>query len=84
MKELHSQESTKRTGVKYAQFSLIDVSNALVDLGVLNLLLLLAPTRDPELLVTFNIVALVLTNANNHLWNPCGPLGVRPVRTLSR
>jgi putative flippase GtrA len=40
-----------------------------VDLGVLNLLLLLAPTRDPELLVGFNIVALVLTNANSYLWN---------------
>jgi putative flippase GtrA len=66
---LQEQESTKQTGVKYAQFSLVGVSNALVDLGVLNLLLLLAPTRDPELLVGFNIVALVLTNANSYLWN---------------
>ena len=64
-----TQESTKLTSVKYAQFSLVGVSNALVDLGVLNLLLLLAPTRDPELLVGFNIVALVLTNANSYLWN---------------
>ena len=63
-----TQESTKLTSVKYAQFSLVGVSNALVDLGVLNLLLL-APTRDPELLVGFNIVALVLTNANSYLWN---------------
>lgn len=36
-----SLESAKRTGVKYAQFSLIGGSNALVDLGVLTLLLLL-------------------------------------------
>jgi putative flippase GtrA len=68
MKGLPSQESTKQTGVKYAQISLVGVSNTLVDLGVLNLLLL-APTRDPELLVGFNIVALVLTNANSYLWN---------------
>ena len=65
---MSTQESTKLTSVKYAQFSLVGVSNALVDLGVLNLLLL-APTRDPELLVGFNIVALVLTNANSYLWN---------------
>jgi putative flippase GtrA len=64
-----SPESTKQTGVKYAQFSLVGVSNALVDLGVLNLLLLIAPTWDPELLVGFNIVALVVTNANSYLWN---------------
>jgi putative flippase GtrA len=69
MKGLPSQECTKQTGVKYAQFSLVGVSNALVDLGVLNLLLLLEPTRDPELLVGFNLVALVLTNANSYLWN---------------
>ena len=43
MKGLPSQESTKQTGVKYAQFSLVGVSNALVDLGVLKALLLLEP-----------------------------------------
>ncbi|MBA2782181.1 MAG: GtrA family protein [Rubrobacteraceae bacterium] len=59
----------KKTGVKYAQFSLIGGSNALVDLGVLNLLLLVWPTRSPEILVAYNVVALVLTNANSYLWN---------------
>jgi putative flippase GtrA len=63
------QEPGKKTMVKYAQFSLIGGSNALLDLGVLNLLLLIWPTRSPELLVAFNIVALVLTNANSYLWN---------------
>ncbi len=63
------RESRKQTGVKYAQFSLVGGSNALVDLGVLNLLLLISPTRSPELLVAFNTVALVLTNANIYLWN---------------
>ncbi len=63
------RESRKQTGVKYAQFSLVGGSNALVDLGVLNLLLLISPTRSPELLVLYNVVALVLTNANSYLWN---------------
>ncbi len=64
-----SREFGKKTGVKYAQFSLIGGSNALVDLGVLNLLLLIWPTRSPEILVVFNVAALVLTNANSYLWN---------------
>lgn len=63
------RESRKKTGIKYAQFSLVGGSNALVDLGVLNLLLLLWPTRSPELLVVYNVAALVLTNANSYLWN---------------
>lgn len=63
------RESGKQTGVKYAQFSLVGGSNALVDLGVLNLLLLVWPTRSPEILVVFNVAALVLTNVNSYLWN---------------
>ena len=63
-----SRESGKKTGVRYAQFSLIGGSNALVDLGVLNLLLVW-PTRSPEILVVFNVAALVFSNANSYLWN---------------
>ncbi|CAA9456071.1 MAG: hypothetical protein AVDCRST_MAG25-134 [uncultured Rubrobacteraceae bacterium] len=63
------RESGKKTGIKYAQFSLVGGSNALVDIGVLNLLLLLSPTRSPELLVVYNVAALVVTNANSYLWN---------------
>jgi putative flippase GtrA len=40
-----------------------------VDIGALNLLLLLSPTRSPEVLVACNVVALILTNANSYLWN---------------
>ncbi|MGH3146749.1 MAG: GtrA family protein [Rubrobacter sp.] len=64
-----SREPVKKTGVKYAQFSLVGGSNALVDLGALNLLLLISPTSSPELLVVYNVAALVLTNANSYLWN---------------
>ncbi len=63
------RESQKQTGKKYAQFSLVGLSNMLVDVGVLNLLLFLAPTGSPEVLVLYNAGALVLANANSYLWN---------------
>ncbi len=65
------RECQKQTGVKYAQFSAVGLSNMLVDVGTLNLLLLLLvwPTRSPELLVLYNVAALVLANANSYLWN---------------
>ena len=62
-------ENPRETGKKYARFSLVGGSNALVDVGVLNALLLISPTRSPEMLVAFNVAALVLTNANSYLWN---------------
>jgi membrane protein DedA with SNARE-associated domain/membrane-associated phospholipid phosphatase len=62
-------EPLPETGIKYAQFSLVGISNAMVDLGVLNLLLLIYPTRSPEILVLYNLVALALTNGNSYLWN---------------
>jgi putative flippase GtrA len=61
------QESHKQTGVKYAQFSLVGTSNALVDVGTFNLLLW--PTHSPGLLVAYNVAALALANANSYLWN---------------
>jgi putative flippase GtrA len=63
------RESRKQTGKKYAQFSLVGLSNMLVDVGVLNFLLFLAPTGSPEVLVLYNVGALVLANANSYLWN---------------
>ncbi|CAN5663101.1 hypothetical protein BH18ACT11_BH18ACT11_12950 [soil metagenome] len=56
-------------GVRYARFSLVGVSNALVDLGAINLFLFIHTTREPWLLVIYNLVALALTNANSYLWN---------------
>ncbi|HSK99376.1 MAG TPA: GtrA family protein [Rubrobacteraceae bacterium] len=63
------RDSHKQTGLKYAQFSLVGASNMLVDVGVFNLLLLLWSTHSPELLVAYNVAALVLANANSYLWN---------------
>jgi putative flippase GtrA len=57
------------SGVQYARFSLVGTSNALVDLGTMNLLLLVWPTRSPGMLVLYNLVALTTTNANSYLWN---------------
>ncbi len=50
-------------------FSLVGLSNAAVDIGVLNLFLWLQPTREPGLLFLFNGIALVLANSNSYLWN---------------
>ena len=63
------REPRKQTAVKYAQFSLVGASNMLVDIGVLNVFLVLVPTRSPELLVVYNVGALILANANSYLWN---------------
>ena len=56
-------------GIKYTQFSLVGASNALVDLGVLNLLLLIEPTTSPGRLFLYNATALILANINSYLWN---------------
>jgi putative flippase GtrA len=56
-------------GVRYARFSLVGVSNALVDLGAINFLLFIHSTREPWLLVLYNLLALAVTNANSYLWN---------------
>src|SRR4028118_609010 len=63
------RESQKQTSKKYAQFSVVGFSNMLVDVGALNLLLFLAPTGSPEVLVLYNVAVLVLANANSYLWN---------------
>ncbi|WP_273887340.1 GtrA family protein [Rubrobacter naiadicus] len=53
----------------YARFSLVGLSNGVVDYGALNLLMLLFPTRHPVLLASYNVVALILANANSYVWN---------------
>jgi putative flippase GtrA len=61
--------SHKQTGIKYAQFSLVGASNTLVDVGTFNVLLLLWPTHSAEMLVAYNVAALVLANANSYVLN---------------
>ena len=53
----------------YAKFSVVGVTNVVVDYGTLNLLLLLFPSRDPNHLAFYNLLALALANTNSYLWN---------------
>lgn len=53
----------------YAKFSMVGLTNVVVDYGTLNLLLLLFPTRELNHLAAYNLVALVLANTNSYFWN---------------
>ena len=66
---MRKREKIKRGGVRFSKFSLVGLSNAVVDIGVLNLFLWLQPTREPGLLFLFNGVALVLANLNSYVGN---------------
>ena len=59
----------KSGGKRFSKFSVVGLSNAAIDIGVLNLFLWLEPTREVSLLVLYNGVALVLANLNSYLWN---------------
>jgi putative flippase GtrA len=59
----------KSSGKRFSKFSLVGLSNAATDIGVLNLFLWLEPTREVTLLVLYNGVALVLANLNGYIWN---------------
>jgi putative flippase GtrA len=59
----------KSGGKRFSKFSLVGLSNAAIDIGVLNLFLWLEPTREVSLLVVYNGVALVLANINSYVWN---------------
>ena len=55
--------------IRFSKFTLVGFSNAVLDIGTLNLFLWLASTRDPALLALYNGVALVLANLNSYVWN---------------
>ena len=59
----------KSGGKRFSKFSIVGLSNSVVDIGVLNLFLWLEPTRDVHLLVMYNGIALVLANLNSYVWN---------------
>jgi len=48
---LSKRAKIKSGGVRFSKFSLVGLSNAVVDIGVLNLFLWLQPTREASLLV---------------------------------
>lgn len=63
------KEKIKKGGVRFSKFSVVGGVNAAVDIGVLNLLLVLGPTRETTTIVLYNAVALVLANVNSYVWN---------------
>ncbi|WP_270180703.1 GtrA family protein [Alkalihalobacillus sp. CinArs1] len=50
-------------------FSAIGIMNALVDIGALNLLMLLFPTDDRIQLIFYNTIAYTLAITNSYFWN---------------
>lgn len=66
---MNKREKMKQGSIRFSKFSMVGLLNAVVDIGVLNLFLWLQPTREPDLLLLYNGVALVLANANSYVWN---------------
>ncbi|MFB1081842.1 GtrA family protein [Jeotgalibacillus sp. JSM ZJ347] len=60
----------RRRGVKqFYSYSVIGITCALLDIGVLNGLLILYPTQDPGLLTVFNTLAYTAAVLNSYIWN---------------
>ncbi|MGH9127567.1 MAG: GtrA family protein [Acidimicrobiales bacterium] len=51
------------------RFAVIGGSNVLIDFGVYNLLLVVAPSRSPDTLVAYNTVAVICAICNSYFWN---------------
>jgi putative flippase GtrA len=64
-----TRSKLKKGSIRFTKFTLVGISNAVVDIGTLNLFLWLASTRDPLLLALYNGVALILANINSYFWN---------------
>ena len=58
-----------RAPVQTLQFTVIGISNAAVDIGSLNLLLLMHPTDHSGTLTLFNTIAYCLAVSNSYVWN---------------
>lgn len=54
---------------QFYRFSAVGVTNALVDVGVFNLLYALAPTRSIPRLMAYNSLAVATALINSYLWN---------------
>ncbi|MGH3089206.1 MAG: GtrA family protein [Rubrobacteraceae bacterium] len=63
------KEKFKKGSVRFSKFTVVGALNAAVDIGALNLLLWLEPTRDPSTLAFYNAIALVLANVNSYVFN---------------
>jgi putative flippase GtrA len=59
----------ERRPARYVKFLSVGCLNAIVDLGVLNLLLWCHPTHTPWLLTLYNTVAVTCAVLNSYVWN---------------
>ncbi|AQQ53463.1 GtrA family protein [Planococcus lenghuensis] len=59
----------KRGLIQYANYSVIGLLCAALDLLVLNTLLVLFPTKDTSLLMLFNTIAYTAAVTNSYIWN---------------
>lgn len=58
-----------RSAKRYTKFIVVGAMNAVVDLGVLNGLLLVSPTKSTPLLFIYNTIAVVCAILNSYFWN---------------
>jgi putative flippase GtrA len=57
------------TVLQYARFLLVGVSNAVIDLGLLNVLTILAPPHDQLIFASENSLAVACALINSYIWN---------------
>lgn len=70
-------EKIFKEGGRVSRFTVVGVSNAVVDWGMLNVLLLLLPTGYPWQFTLYNALALALANVNSYVWNSLWTFGSR-------
>lgn len=63
------RKKLKSGSARFSKFTVVGGLNAAVDIGVLNALIWLEPTREPSSLAMYNLVALVLANLNSYFFN---------------
>ena len=56
-------------GRQFSRFVTVGVTNSIVDFGVFNLLFAVYPTRNIQVLVLYNSIAVALAILNSYLWN---------------
>jgi putative flippase GtrA len=60
----------RKSGIfQFSQFGIVGLVNAGVDIGSLNLLLLIWPTNDNGTLILFNTISYILAIINSYFWN---------------
>ncbi|TMN22875.1 GtrA family protein [Lentibacillus cibarius] len=64
-----AQNKSKRGPMQFLQFGVIGFVNAGIDIGTLNLLLILFHTDNKGLLLLYNTIAYTLAVANSYYWN---------------